>query len=61
MTAELIKDIKRIQKCLINKEMTGEDLSEKMEAVRKLEEVASYLKDALAREIEVYGAFKYED
>ena len=52
MTAELIKDIKRIQKCLINKEMTGEDLSEKMEAVRKLEEVASYLKDALAREIE---------
>ena len=46
------KEIKHIQQCLINKEMMGDDLAEKMEAVKKLEDVASYLKDALAREIE---------
>ena len=49
MTEQLIKEIKNIQKCLINKEMTGEDWEEKMEAVRKLEDVSTYLKDALGR------------
>ena len=37
MTEELIKEVKHIQKCLINKEMSGEEWEEKMEAVRKLE------------------------
>ena len=36
MTADLIKEIKHIQQCLINKEMMGDDLAEKMEAVKKL-------------------------
>lgn len=52
MTEELIKNIKYIQKCLNNKEMSGEDLEEKMQMVKKLEEVSSYLKDALGRGIE---------
>ena len=52
MTEQLIKEIKHIQKCLINKEMTGEDWEEKMEAVKKLEYVSTYLKDALGRGIE---------
>lgn len=52
MTEELIKEVKHIQKHLINKEMSGEEWEEKMEAVRKLEEVAAYLKDSLGRGIE---------
>ena len=46
MTENLIKDVKKIQQALINKESVGE---EKMEAIHKLEEVADYLKDALGR------------
>ena len=52
MTEELIKEIKHIQKCLINKEMTGDDWEEKMEVIKKLEEINDYLKDALGRGIE---------
>lgn len=52
MTEELIKEIKHIQQCLINKEMSGEEWEEKMEAVHKLEAVSTYLKDALGRGIE---------
>lgn len=52
MTKELIKEVKHIQQCLIDKEMEGEEWEEKMEIVRKLEEVSSYLKDALGRGIE---------
>lgn len=52
MTEQLIKEVKHIQKCLINKEMTGEDWEEKMQIVKKLEDVSAYLKDALGRGIE---------
>lgn len=52
MTEELIREVKHIQKCLNAKEMCGEEWEEKMEIVRKLEDVASYLKDALGRGIE---------
>lgn len=52
MTEEMIKEIKNIQQRLVNKEMDGEDWEEKMEMVRKLEEVNTYLKDALGRGIE---------
>lgn len=52
MTEELIKQVKHIQQCLINVEMEGEAYEEKMEIVHKLEEVATYLKDALGQEIE---------
>lgn len=52
MTEQLIKEIKDIQHCLINKEMTGEEYEEKMQIVKKLEEVNTYLKDALSRGIE---------
>lgn len=40
MTEELIREVKHIQKCLVNKEMTGEEWEEKMAAVNKLEEVS---------------------
>ena len=52
MTEQLIKDLKEIQKRLVNKDMTGEEWEEKMEAVNKLEDVVSYLKDALGKGIE---------
>ena len=52
MTGEMIKEIKNIQQRLVNKEMDGEDWEEKMEMIRKLEEVNTYLKDALGRGIE---------
>ncbi len=52
MTEELIKEVKHIQQCLINKDMSGDEWEEKMDAVHKLEEVNTYLKDALGRGIE---------
>ena len=52
MTENLIKDVKKIQQALINKESIGDEFEEKMEAVHTLEEVADYLKDALGRGIE---------
>ena len=52
MTEEMIKEIKNIQQRLVNKEMEGEDWEEKMEMIRKLEEVNTYFKDALGRGIE---------
>ena len=44
MTGELIKEVKHIQQCLVNKDMEGEEWEEKMEMVRKLEDVVTYLK-----------------
>ena len=52
MTEELIKEVKHIQQCLIAREMTGEEWEEKMEMVHKLEDVVTYLKDAMGRGIE---------
>ena len=52
MTEELIKEVKHIQQCLVNKDMEGYEWEEKMEIIRKLEDVSSYLKDALGRGIE---------
>ena len=52
MTEELIKEVKHSQKCLIDRDMAGDEREEKMEIVRKLEDVSSYLKDALGRGIE---------
>jgi len=52
MTGELIKEVKHIQQCLVNKNMEGDEREEKMEIVHKLEDVATYLKDAMGRGIE---------
>lgn len=52
MTEEMIREIKNIQQRLVNKEMEGEEWEEKMEMIRKLEDVNTYLKDALGRGIE---------
>lgn len=52
MTEDLIRDIKRIKKCLAEKDMYGDEWEEKQEAINKLEEVSDYLKDALGKGIE---------
>lgn len=52
MTEDLIKEVKHIQRCLVNKDMRGDEWEEKEEMVEKLEEVCNYLKDALGRGIE---------
>lgn len=52
MTEELIRELKHVKNALVNKEMQGEAWEEKQEMVRKLEEVTSYLKDALGQGIE---------
>ena len=52
MTEELIRELKHVKNALVNKEMQGEGLEEKQEMVQKLEEVTSYLKDALGQGIE---------
>ena len=61
MTENLIKDVKKIQQALINKESVGDEFEEKMEAIHKLEEVADYLKDALGRGIEFLNGYKSID
>lgn len=52
MTEELIRELKHVKNALVNKEMQGEAWEEKQEMVQKLEEVTSYLKDALGQGIE---------
>ena len=52
MTEELIKELKHVKKCLVNKQMLGEEWEEKQEMIEKLEEVTTYLKDALGRGVE---------
>ena len=62
MTEDLIKEVKHIQQCLINVDMEGEDWEEKMEAVHKLEDVATYLKDALGNvQVLLYVPFCVKD
>ena len=53
MTENLIKDVKKIQQALINKESIGEEFEEKMEAVHIIEEVEDNLKDDLGTGIEI--------
>ncbi len=52
MTEELIKELKHVKKCLANKEMIGDAWEEKQEMIQKLEDVTTYLKDALGQGIE---------
>lgn len=52
MTEDLIRELKTIKKCLVNKEMTGEEWEEKQAMINKVEDVTTYLKDALGKGIE---------
>ena len=52
MTEELIREMKHVTNALVNKEMKGEAWEEKQEMIQKLEDVTSYLKDALGQGIE---------
>lgn len=52
MTEELIKELKHVKNCLVNYEMSGDAWEEKQEMIQKLEDVTTYLKDALGQGIE---------
>ena len=49
MTEDLIKKLKDVKQALVGKDMTGEECEEILE---KLEDVTTYLKDALGKGIE---------
>ncbi len=52
MTSELIKQIKGIKQALVNVDLSGEEWEERDEILEKLEDVTTYLKDALGKGIE---------
>ena len=52
MTADLIKKLKDVKQALVSKEMAGEEWEERDEILEKLEDVTTYLKDALGKGIE---------
>ena len=52
MNQELIRQLKYVKQCIVNKEMRGNDWEEQQEAVNKLEEVINYLKDEEGRAVE---------
>lgn len=49
---ELVNELKHVKACIVSKEMRGDDWEEQQEAVRKLEEVVTYLNDATGRGID---------
>lgn len=52
MTEDLIKKLKDVKQELVSKDMTGEEWEEREEILEKLEDVTTYLKDALGKGIE---------
>ena len=52
MTEDLIKQIKKIKQALVNVDMSGDDQEEREEILDKLEDVTTYLKDAMGKGIE---------
>ena len=52
MTEDLIKKLKDVKQALVSKDMTGEEWEEREEILEKLEDVTTYLKDALGKGIE---------
>lgn len=52
MTEDLIKQIKKIKQALVNVDMSGDDWEEREEILDKLEDVTTYLKDAMGKGIE---------
>lgn len=52
MTEDLIKKLKDVKQALDSKDMTGEEWEEREEILEKLEDVTTYLKDALGKGIE---------
>ena len=52
MTEDLIKKLKDVKQALASKDMTGEEWEEREEILEKLEDVTTYLKDALGKGIE---------
>ena len=51
MNEHLIQNLKHVKKCLVNKEMVGQDWEERQEILAKLEDVVTYLNDATEEDI----------
>ena len=49
MTEDLIKKLKDVKQALVSKDMTGEEWEEREEILEKLEDVTTYLKDAIGK------------
>ena len=52
MTEDLIKKLKDVKQALVSNDMTGDEWEEREEILEKLEDVTTYLKDALGKGIE---------
>lgn len=52
MTEDLIKKLKDVKQALVRKDMSGDEWEEREEVLEKLEDVTTYLKDALGKGIE---------
>lgn len=52
MTKDLIKKLKEVKQALVEKDMSGEEWEEREEILEKLEDVTTYLKDALGKGME---------
>lgn len=46
MNRDLIRQLKYLKTCLVNKEMTGDALEEKQAMIQKIEELTEYLNNA---------------
>lgn len=52
MNENLVKQLKNLKSCLVNKPMDGEDWQEKQEMIGRIEELTVYLNDASARGVD---------
>ena len=52
MNDNLIKNLKYVKKCLVKKEMVGEEWEERQAILGKLEDAVTYLNDATGRGID---------
>lgn len=51
MGQELITKLKEVKQALVNLDMHGDEWEERQEIIQKLEDVTSYVKDAMGRGI----------
>lgn len=52
MNENLIKELKHLKKCLVKKEMVGDEWEERQAILGKLEEAVTYLNDAAGKGID---------
>lgn len=52
MNSSLIEELKHVKRCLVAREMLGEDWEDRQAVLEKLEEAVTYLNDCTGRGIE---------